>query len=88
MDYLKHRQRMIEILKREQDYRQHGIVDIVQAHDDIDYLYTQLNLLVHIQLLEDEISPAMAVPSPQGTGVLIECDKCDGTGKLEQVEWK
>ncbi len=87
MDYLKHRQRMIEILKHEQDYRQRGVVDIAQAHDDIDYLYTQLNLLVHIQLLETE-TPPIPEKSPHGTGILVDCDKCDGTGKLETVEWK
>lgn len=88
MDYLQYRQRMHEILKREQDYRQRGTENTQQAHDDIDYLYTCLNQMLYVQPLDTDESPTQAAPSPQGTGILIDCDKCDGTGKLETVTWQ
>lgn len=54
MNEQQHKQRMDEILKHEQDYRQRSIENLAQAHDDIDYLYTQVNLLLkQIQKWQD-----------------------------------
>lgn len=46
MNDVQQKQRMDEILLREQDYRQRGIENMAQAHDDIDFLFTRVNLLV------------------------------------------
>lgn len=46
MNEFEHQQRMDEILHHEQDYRQRGIENMAQAHDDIDYLYTRINSLL------------------------------------------
>lgn len=62
MSYLKYRQRMHEILKHEQDYRQRGIENLEQAHDDIDYLYTCLNQLMYLQPLDTDTPPTQVTP--------------------------
>lgn len=40
-------QRMSEILQHEQDHRQRGIENSFQAHEDVDYLYTRVRLLMN-----------------------------------------
>ena len=39
------KQRMSEVLQDEQAYRQHGVAGLVRAHDNVDYLFTRVNLL-------------------------------------------